>query len=271
MNQISELSRLPKGTDVEFKGVVSYENPPRASQYGGGFSQFVVVKDGDNGIGVNISVKSLDEGYTKGTSLQVKGKVDKYPDKKQPLTENGTYPMRTSIKAIVVEEYREVDDFPQQEYDHSKEQVMTKEDIVKADKPESYSVAKNTEKEQERIMWAKKDLITARESACKTVGKWISDKVIELKDYFAWCDKLVDYFYHEDEAFTIITEANLIISGLVELTKPQMLAWIQSKMAGTKFQEEDVLMHELGVKKLSTQVVSELLDTIQKLSLSLGE
>ena len=261
MNQISELSKLPKGTDVEFKGTVSYENPPRAAMYGGGFSQFVVVKDGEFGIGVNIPVKSPDEGYTKGVNLIVKGKVDKYPDKKQPLTEDGTFPMRTSIKATIVEEYRQVEEFPQQEY--TEETVVTKESIVK-EKP-SYTVAKNTEKEAERIMWEKKDLVTAKESACKTVGKWVSDGKIELIDYFKWCTKLVDYFYNEDEGFDLIVEANLMASGLVEVTKAQAATWIKSHMKGT-----ELTLEGLNVPALDKQTLPELLETAVRVATSIG-
>jgi len=267
MNQISELSRLPKGADVEFKGVVSYENPPRASMYGGGFNQFVVVKSGDFGIGVNIPVHSIDEGYIKGTSLIVKGKVDKYPDKKQPLTSEGTYPMRTSIKATVVEEYRDVEDFPEQET------VVTKESIVNTEsasvkglvnKP-SYSAAKNVEEEQKRIRFEKRDLLTAKESACKTVGKWIETGKIDLKDYFKWCTKLVDYFYNEDEGFDLMTEANLMHSGLVEVNKTQALAWIRNHMKGT-----ELTLEGLNVPALDKQTLPELLETATRVATALS-
>ena len=265
MDLVKDFGAMPKGRAVEFQGEITYDTPARAARYGGGFSQFVVVTDSTGGIGTNIPVANIEAGFIKGTMLKVWGKIDKYQDKKQPLTENGTYPIRTSVSASKVEEFRMADTFVEK-HDHSTEQVMTKEDIVVVDKPApNYSVAKNVEKEAERIMWAKKDLITAKESACKTVGKWVSDGKIDLLNYFKWCTMLVDYFYNEDEAFDLIVQANLMASGLVEVTKPQITSWLKQHIKGTGFTLEGLDVD------LTKATLPELLEKCTQLALMIGD
>lgn len=269
MNQVIETKGMPKGTYIELKGVIIYEQTPRPARYGNGFSQFFVMSDNEQDkmceVGVNVNVGSLEDGYTKGEKVIIKGKVDKYPDKKQPLLPNGTYPLKTSIKADNVERYREVNDFvnPEDIPESPTASVMTPKELEIANKP-NYVEAKAGEKGEERKMWAKKDLVVAKESACKTVGGWVETGKVELKDYFLWATKLVEFFYNEDDKFVVITEANLMKSGLVEVNKAQITDWIKERMKGTEITTEN-----MGVKALSTQTLTELLDTAVKVALSL--
>ena len=271
MNKIFDLHSMPKGSECEIKGEIIFENPPKAVRYGTGLNQFVVLSDhpdkGLNAVGVNISVQTVEDGFTKGEKIVVKGKVDKYPDRNQPLKPDGTYPVKTSVKATHVEKFVEVEDFaPTPE--ESVASVMSPQDIEEVNKPPTngYSTAKGVEEEKKRIMWEKKDLVTAKESACKTVGKWIDSGKIELKDYFKWCDYLVDYFYNSDDKFALITEANLMQSGLITVNKAQALAWIEEHAKGTDVAQD--LCGILHVKALDKQTLNELLETIGKLSLA---
>ena len=272
MNQVLETASMQKGAYVELKGIIIYEQTPRASRYGNGFSQFLVISDnqGDKRceVGVNVNMAKIDDGFVKGHSVIVKGKVDKYPDKKQPLLPNGTYPLKTSIKADSVEEFREVNDFVNPEDivavpESPTASVMTPEELEIINKPD-YVQSKQEAKDEESKMWAAKDLIVAKQSACKTVGKWIESGKIDLTEYFAWATKLVEFFYNEDDKFVVITEANLMKSGLVDVTKAQVTDWITERMKGT-----DIVWESVSSKAISSLTLTELLDTAVKVALSL--
>ncbi len=282
MNKIQELHALPNGTDVEIQGRVAYDSAPKPVRYGEGFNQFVVVSDGEgetHGIGCNIPMSTEDQGYAKGNTVTIKGKLDKYADRKQPLKPDGTFPIKTSVRVTFIEEFTQVDDFPDAPANATPvelpgkppvtikaEPVMDKEDLKEAEvvvKKNGYSQSK----EEERKMWEAKDLIVAKQSACKTVGKWIDSGRIELKDYFKWCDKLVDFFYNKDDGFTLITEVNLMKSGLVSATKAEILSWITEHMKGTDIETDPCGI--LHVKALDKQTVAELLDTAEKVSLAI--
>ena len=274
MNNIIDLHKTPKGSPCEIKGEIVYENPPKPSRYGKGLNQFIVVQDNLqdrlSAVGVNINVASVEEGFQKGEKVLVRGKVDKYPDKTQQLNPDGTYPMKTSVKADYIERFVEPEDFPTESPSSPTPvtgfpvSVMSADDVKAANTPRPVYV---DAKAEEKAMWAKKDLIVAKQSACKTVGKWISDGKIELKDYFGWCTRLVDYFYNEDDKFAVITEANLMVSKLVNVTKTQALAWIEKHLKGTDVEQDPCGI--LHVKELDKQTLDELLKTIEKLSLIL--
>jgi len=272
MNRIAELHSLPKGTPCEIMGEIIFEKEPQQSRYGKGLNQFIVVSDDPEGVintvGVNVNIGTIDEGFLKGEKVIVKGKVDKYPDRTQQLKPDGTYPMKTSVKAEHIEKFVEVEDFPVEQLAPATGlvQVMDADDLKEANKPAPKSNGYIQTKEEERKMWEKKDLIVAKQSACKTVGKWIVSGHIELKNYFAWCNKLVDYFYNEDDAFAVITEANLMKSGLIEVTKAQVLAWISDRLKGTQITYES-----LGIKAIASQTLEELKDTAVKIALAIGE
>jgi len=267
MNQIAELVKLPKGTEVEFEGEITFENPPRANLYGSGFSQFVVVKKGADGIGCNIPIPAIENGYHKKQTVNVKGKINKYPDKKQPLTENGTYPIKTSVNATSVEEIVIQDD----------NALLTDADIEKINekstvKPSEKSSAKpntnkyNSDKEEEKKMWAAKDLKVCKQAMIKTIGRWVEVNVIPKSQFFKWVTRCVDFVYNEDDAFDLIVEAQMMKSGLIECDKKSVTAWIDEHMKGTA-----CTLEMLGVKKLDIQTLVELLDTAERLSLVLGE
>lgn len=271
MNNIIDLHRTPKGSTCEIKGEIVYENPPKQARYGNGLNQFIVVQDDlqdrMSAVGVNVNVASIEDGFQKGEKVLVKGKVDKYPDKSQPLNQDGTYPMKTSLKAEYIERFVEPADFPPASVSglaSDMPSVMDEEDLKAINTPKTNYT---DTKAEEKAMWAKKDLIVAKQSACKTCGKWISDGKIELKDYFGWCNRLVDYFYNEDEKFAVITEANLMISGLVTVTKAQALSWITKHVKGTDIEQD--LCGILHVKELDKQTLDELLQTVEKLSLAI--
>ena len=271
MDRISDLHAKPKGTEIEIQGEITYDSAPKQVRYGQGFSQFIVVHDSGEGalggIGCNVPLSNVDQGYRKGETVTVRGKLDKYADRKQPLLPNGTYPVKTSVKVEHIEEFTQIQNYPEEEVPASPTNVMSKEDVREANKPprNGYIIAKEVEEEKKRIIFEKKDLITAKESACKTVGKWIESGKMELKDYFKWCNYLVDYFYNEDDKFAIITEANLMISGLITVTKAEALNWIEMHLKGTDVAQD--VTGILHVKALDKQTLNELLETIGKLSL----
>ena len=273
MNKILELHSMAKGTECEVTGVITYEAEPKPVKYGQGLNQFVVIEDnaqgGTSSVGVNISLSKIEDGFYKGEKVVVQGKVDKYPDRKQPLQPDGTFPTKTSLKAVSVEKVVEAEDFHEQEEATSTPvaSVMTGKDIEEANKPAENNYV--TEKEKERIMWEKKDLVVAKESACKTVATWVVSGHILLKDYFAWVEKLVDCFYSEDDKFATITQANLMSSKLVTVTKVEALAWIRDHMWNTEHATEAELIKALHVKPFDKQLLPELLDTIERLSLIL--
>ena len=275
MNKISELHSMPKGGECEVTGIITYEAEPKPVKYGQGLNQFVVIEDdaqgGINSVGVNISLSKVEDGFRKGEKIVIKGKVDKYPDRKQPLQQDGTFPMKTSLKATTIERVVNEGDFREQEEctDEPVEEVKTKEEIVKSEKPTNYAVAKGVEEEKKRIMFAERDLVVAKESACKTVATWVVSGHIVLKDYFFWVQKLIDCFYNEDDKFAIITQANLISSGLVTVTKAEALTWIRDHMWDTEHATEPDLIKALHVKPFDKQLLPELLNTIEKLSLIL--
>ena len=273
MNKILELHSMAKGTECEVTGVITYAAEPKPVKYGQGLNQFVVIEDNTEGgmssVGVNISLSKVEDGFKKGEKVVITGKVDKYPDRKQPLQQDGTFPTKTSLKAVSVEKIVEATDFHEQEEASSApvEEVMSEEDIKEADKPAENNYV--TEKEKERIMWEKKDLVVAKESACKTVATWIVSGHVQLKDYFAWVEKLVDCFYSQDDKFATITQANLMSSKLVTVTKTEALIWIRDHMWNTEHTTEADLIKALHVKPFDKQLLPELLDTIERLSLIL--
>lgn len=267
MNKIAELHGMTKGTECVITGVIIYEAQPKPVKYGSGLNQFVVIEDdaqgGINSVGVNISLSRAEDGYRKEEKVTITGKVDKYPDRKQPLQQDGTYPMKTSVKAIRIERVKDIDDF--------NEQLPPEEEVIVTEKPakQNYTVAKNVEEEKKRIVFEKRDLVMAKESACKTVATWVVSGHILLKDYFSWVEKLVDYFYSQDDKFATITQANLISSKLITVTKTEALTWIKDHMWNTEYATEEELTKALHVKPLDKQLLPELLDTIEKLSLIL--
>ena len=279
MDRIKDLHGKAKGTEVEIQGEVAYDSAPKQVRYGQGFNQFLVIQDdpegGMNGIGCNVPMANVDQGFAKGNSVTIKGKVDKYADRKQPLKPDGTYPVKTSIKVEHIEEFVQAEEFATTdkvtspvpgEIPDVTASVMSPKDLAEADRPapkNGYSQAKKEEKE----MWAAKDLVVAKQSACKTVGKWIDSGKIQLKDYFKWCAKLVDFFYNTDDSFALITEANLIQSGLITVTKAEAISWIEIHVKGTDVEQD--LCGILHVKALDKQTLPELLNTIGKLSLAI--
>jgi len=262
MNQIAELVKLPKGTEVEFEGEITYENPPRANLYGSGFSQFVVVKKGADGIGCNIPIPGIENGYRKGQTVNVKGKVNKYPNKKEPLTENGTYPIATSVNATSVEEIVIQDDNALLT-DAEIEKINKKSTVKPTAKPNTNKY--NGDKEEEKKMWAAKDLKVCKQAMIKTIGRWVEANVIPKSQLFKWVTRCVDYVYNEDDAFNLVVEAQMMKSGLLECDKKSVTAWIDEHMKGTA-----CTLEMLGVADLSKQTLVQLLDTAERLSLVLG-
>lgn len=275
MNKICDLHSMPKGAVCEIQGEITYENPPKATRYGKGLNQFIVVNDnieegGVNGIGVNVSVASVEDGFIKGNKVTVKGKVDKYPDRNQPLQPDGTFPMKTSVKADHIEHYVDADDFPDPPITGHVPNVMDKEDLVQASKPaptNGYSTAKGVEEEKKRIMWEKKELKICKQAVLKVVGRLVEAGTLNMKVFFRWADKLVDYVYNEDDKFALITEANLMQSGLITVTKAEALDWIETHVKGTDVEQD--LCGILHVKALDKQTLNELLETVEKLSLAI--
>ena len=274
MNRIIDLHALPKGTPCEIKGEIIYEKEPKQSRYGKGFNQFIVVSDnpegGMNTIGVNVTVGSIDDGFLKEERVIITGKVDKYADRTQQLQPDGTYPMKTSVKAEHVEKFVEAEDFPAESStpEVPQKQVMDKDDVKEADKPAPKSNGYTQAKEEERKMWTKKDLIVAKQSACKTVGRWVESGKIDLKNYFTWATKLVEFFYNEDDAFARTTEISLIKSGLITTTKEKATEWILEHVKETDIAQD--MTGILHVKELNKQSLKELIETMEKVNSTLG-
>jgi len=270
MNKISELHGLPKGEECEISGVIIYEQAPKPVKFGVGFNQFVVVEDipGNKfcSVGVNISLTDPKEGFLKGEKIIIQGKVDKYPDRTQKLTSDGTYPMKTSLKAHSVERFKQVEDFPIKDYQEEAQigEVMDAKDLEEANKPNYIEIKTQSEREKQAIFEAK-DLISAKKSAAHTIADLIIAGKIELKNFFVWSTLLVDFFYNTDDAFAIITEANLMKSGLIEATKLQVSQWILERIKGTQ-----IVLETLCEKPISTQTLEELKDTAVKVALAIG-
>jgi hypothetical protein len=265
MNKTNELVAMPKGTPCEIQGEISYQLEPKKTMYGkGGYSQFIVVDDETGKIGVNLNLPSIQEGFTKGEKVHIKGKVDKYPDKKQPLLPNGTYPIRTSVVAEWFERYRDADDFTE----GMKEITNETQPIVKAEnflyiQEGDYLVKKATKEELDKKMWENKDLRIVKQSALKAAVELCVNEKIKLQDLFKIADKFVDYVYNEDDKFAIVTEAQLIKSGLITLTKPQALAWLDKHIP------EMPLTDDMSLTEYKDKPLDELLEIIERVALSI--
>jgi hypothetical protein len=258
MNKTNELVAMPKGTPCEIQGEISYQLEPKKAIYGkGGYSQFIVVDDETGKIGVNINLPSIQEGFTKGEKVHIKGKVDKYPDKKQPLLPNGTYPMRTSVVAEWFERYQDVQDFPAT--NNEVQTVIPQTTVLVGD----YLVKKATKEELDKKMWEDKDLRIVKQSALKAAVELCVNDNIKLQDLFKMANKFVDYVYNEDDKFAIVTEAQLIKSGLVTLTKPQAIAWLDKHIP------EMPLTDDMSLTEYKNKTLEELLEIIERVALSL--
>ena len=80
MNKITELHSMPKGSDCEIEGAVTYEQEPKESKFGKGLNQFIVVADDSDSVGVNVTVPSKDDGFLMDETIHIVGKVDKSGD-----------------------------------------------------------------------------------------------------------------------------------------------------------------------------------------------
>jgi hypothetical protein len=161
--------------------------------------------------------------------------------------------MRTSVVAEWIERYQDVQDFP----------VSKTAEIPGTVPVGDYLLKKTTKEVEDKQMWADKDLRIVKQSALKAAVELCVNEKIKLQDLFKIADKFVDYVYNEDDKFAIVTEAQLIKSGLITLTKPQAIAWLDKHIP------EMPLTDDMSLTEYKDKPLDELLEVIERVALSI--